>query len=54
MPYYVMVDSQTRQIEAYRLIDGVYQPLIAEPGSQVTFPIQLTGDCQIKLSTKDL
>ena len=52
--YYMMVDSQTKQVEPYRLIDGIYQPINADPQSPVTFPIQLSGHCQVTFDTNDL
>ncbi|HBJ33219.1 MAG TPA: hypothetical protein DDZ51_00350 [Planctomycetaceae bacterium] len=52
--YYVMVDSQTKQVEPYRLVDGIYQPLNDDSDSQEAILIELSSDCQIKLTTKDL
>ena len=52
--YYVMVDSQTKQVEPYHLIDGIYQPLNDDSDSQEAILIELSSDCQIKLTAKDL
>lgn len=51
--YYIMVDYQTKLIERYRMVDGIFQSLNGESDSQATIPIQLTGNCQIQLNTTD-
>ena len=54
VPYYLMVDSLTKTVEPFRLVDGNYQRLHGENDSPEAHSIELTNACQIKLSTKDL